>query len=248
MVATADKNLKNSLMREGSHLKYTRSYGGAGAGLMALGFCLAICFSMLGAMLFFMDMMFQGIVLITGSCVFGSVLVVIGLLLKIKRTNKYMEYYVSKSEYPKEMLEEFDREFADGNVILCSPSRTLSTTGKREAAIITDHWFQQPYMLPMKYSGLYRVEDIVAIFYEQKPNIKGEIFDPLLFTVTRNGEGYYYRSYSPEFSETIIREIAKRNPGVITVRHITVDGRNYDCATQAEEVAALFRAACEKSE
>ena len=43
----------------------------------------------------------------------------------------------------------------------------------------------------------------------------------------------------------MVSEIAKRNPGVITVRKITVDGKNYDCVTQPAEVAALFRAARE---
>ena len=213
---------------------------------MALGAMLVFIGALLGAMLIVADLLFQGIVTAIVPCVIGCVLFLPGFFMKVKRTNAYMDYYVEKSGYSREMLEEFDREFAEGSVMLFAPSLTLSTTGKREAAIITDHWFKQPYMLPMKYSGLYRVEDIVAVFYEKKPTLRGETYGPLLFTVTRDGEGYYCKSYNTEFSESIIREIAKRNPGVITVRHITVDGRNYDCATQPKEVAELFRAACER--
>ena len=245
MVVTADDKIKSSLMRDGSHLKYTRSYAGAGAGLMAGGFMLGVMGALIGAMLFFMDMMFQGLVVVAISCVIGAIMVVPGVLMKAKRLNAYMDYYVERSGYSREMLEEFDREFANGTVMLFSPGRTLSTENKRDAAVLTDHWFKLPYMLPLKYSGLHRVEDMAAVFYEAKPYINGQKYDPLLFTVNSSGEGYYCKSPNREFAESLVSEIAKRNPGVITVRKITVDGKNYDCVTQPAEVAALFRAARE---
>ena len=77
--------------------------------------------------------------------------------------------------------------------------------------------------------------------YEPKPYINGQKYDPLLFTVNSSGEGYYCKSPNREFAESLVSEIAKRNPGVITVRKITVDGKNYDCVTQPAEVAALFQ-------
>ena len=56
MVVTADDKIKSSLMRDGSHLKYTRSYAGAGAGLMAGGFMLGVMGALIGAMLCFRDL------------------------------------------------------------------------------------------------------------------------------------------------------------------------------------------------
>lgn len=244
MVVTADDKLKSSLIRDKSHLKYTRSYGGAGAGLMALGSMLIVMGVLIGAMIIMMDMTFQGIVIAVGSGIVGCIPFVIGFFMKTKRTNSYMDYYVEKSGYSREMLEEFDREFAEGGVVMLTPSRTLTTVGKREAALVTDHWLKMPYMLPLCYSGLHRVEDMAAVFYEKKPRINGRTYDPLLFTVTRDGVMYYCKSPSSEFSEALIQEMTRRNPGIITTRNITVDGTDYDCVTQPKEVAALFRAAC----
>ena len=52
MIVQMDEKLKKEMSRDGSHLKYTRSRGGAGAGLIAAGVCFIVIAIILAAALY----------------------------------------------------------------------------------------------------------------------------------------------------------------------------------------------------
>ncbi|MBT9780124.1 hypothetical protein GPL15_27035 [Clostridium sp. MCC353] len=243
MIIQMDEKLKKEVSRDGSHLKYTRTKGGAGAGMIAAGVCFIVIGIMLVAALSTISDMTALMILLAGSVVLGLLFIVPGIFLNKRFQAGYMKYYVKKSGYSEEELNNFEREFQTGEALLINPAKKLTKQSKFESGIITRNWIKMPYMMPLKYSGIYRTVDIAAAFYEKKPVVNGEPLNPTLFIVDSRGDGVTMTMDETTGNE-VIQEIAKRNPKTVTVRRFTYNGRNYDSLYNYQEVAELYREIC----
>ena len=243
MIVQMDEKLKREMSREGSHLKYTRSRGGAGAGLIAAGVCFIVIAIMLAVALYTILGLSAVAVLLAGGLVLGAVFIVPGVFLDKRHTAGYMKYYVKKSGYAEAELNEFDREFLNGEAYVACLDKKLTKQSKFDSGIITNNWFKLPLMMPIKYSGLYRIVDVAAVFFEAKPIVNGERLNPTLFVVDNRGDGMTV-SMKENVGNEIVREISKRNPRAVTTRRISYNGKDYDALYQYQEVAGLYREIC----
>ena len=241
MIVLADEKLKNRMTKDGSHLKQTRSSGGAGAGLITASACFAGIGILFAVMMAMAQMVSGGLVLGGISLAIGALMIIPGSILKNKRSNGYIEYYRDKSGYTEEALKEFDAEFKNGEAMLVSNKKNLDKIAIRDAGVFTTHWFKFPFMMPIHYSGLYHVEDIAAIWYQDTFVRVGtaELMDVL---VAIDCHGNMVRcNTNRATSEEIIEQFVKRNPKVITSRKFTYQGTEYDALLQPEEVSALYQ-------
>ena len=241
MVIVADEQLKSKMMKEGSHLKQTRMKGGMGAGLIAAGTTLAGMILLLAVMMIMIKNTHAAIVSGVAGVVIGAIFIGPGYALKNKRINGYLKYYRDKSGYTEEALKGFDAEFAQGEVVIISNKNKLDQRATSEAGVFTKNWFKFPFMLSIHYSGLYHVEDIVAIWYQKEfVRVGGLELRDVLMAVDCHGKCVHC-NYNKALTSEVIMEIAKRNPKVITSRHFAYDGVEYDALLQAEQVATLYK-------
>lgn len=241
MVRLVDEKLKHKMMKDGSHLKQTRTCGGLGAAVTASGICFVVTGVLFMAMMVMAEMLSGGLV---GGGIFialGAIFIVPGYYLSKKHFNSYMAYYQKKSGYTEEVLKEFDAEFQNGEVILISNRRNLNKGAINRAGIFTTHWFKLPFMIPVRYSGLYHAEDIAAIWYQDTfVRVEGMECWKALAVLDCHGK-LVFLDYDVNTTSEIVEQLVKRNPKVITSRRFSYQGIDYDVISQPTEVAALYQ-------
>lgn len=242
MVTLVDEKLRNMMTRDGSHLKHTRTIGGWGAGAIAGGACFIGIGVLFAAMMVMGDLVSFGLAL-GGVCIaLGIILIIPGYYARKKRINDYMKYYQKESGYTEEALKEFDEEFQKGEAILISKRKRLNNIARRDAGIFTKNWFKFPFMLPMVYSGLYHVDDIVAIWYQATyVQIEYTWVKKGLIALDCHGKFIISHKYKEAMALEIIEQLVKRNPKVITSRKFSYQGVDYDVIQQPNEVVALYQ-------
>lgn len=245
MIVEMDGDLKAKLSKDGSHLKYTRTKGGAGAGIMAVGgFFLAIGL-IFGILLVMIDNMPAAALMIGIGIVLGGGILFLGFQMKKKMISSYMEYYKKNSGYTEQELIDFDREFMNGKTLFLNPNKKIDDNAKLVGGILTDHWMKLPYMISVKYSGLFRVSDIAVACYLIKPVVEGYRHkNNKLLIVSKMGDDGVFNLNNEEVGNKIVEEITRRNPKVITVRNFSYNGVNYDVIHQPKEVARLYSEIC----
>lgn len=245
MIMEMDGDLKAKLSTDGSHLKYTRTKGGAGAGIMTVGGFFLPIGLICGILLIVAENMPAAVVMIGFGIVLGGGLLFLGFLMKKKMISGYMEYYKKHSGYTEQKLMEFDREFMNGRTLFLNPNKKINNNAKLVGGILTDHWPKLPYMTPMEYSGLYRVSDIAAICYLIKPVVDGYRHNSnKLLIVSKMERDFFITLNNLELGNKIVEEIVRRNPKVITTRNFSYNGVNYDVIHQPMEVARLYSEIC----
>lgn len=242
MIHIVDEKLREKMTKDGSHLKQTRAIGGAGAGMIAAGICFA-GIGVLFAIMMGMANMLSGGLMLGGICIaIGAILGIPGYYLKKKRVGSCMAYYTKKSGYTEAALKEFDAEFQNGEVILISNKKKLDKRGIIEAGVLTKHWCKFPFMMPMSYSAIYHVDDIVAMWYQDTyVQIEGVDIMGALVMLDCHGK-LTGQPCNKAMTQDLIEQIAKRNPKIITTRKFVYENMNYDVISQSKEVVALYKA------
>lgn len=238
MFIQLDEKTKKSMQKDGSCLKYFRSIGGIGMGLIALGAYLGGFVLVFGI---FIGIMMDFLGLIPMAAGAGIVIAIVfcipGYLLHKKKVDNYRNYYAKEVGYTPEKLDEFDREFAQGEVWLCTEERKLNKEAKVRGSLLMDKWCRLHTLPPLL------ATDICAIWWEKMPFFQGIQRDDSCFVLDANG-AIYILTGKAEVAEILTREISKRNPRLITTRKFSYNGQNYDARNQTEEVAALYRSVC----
>ncbi len=241
MVSMVDQNLRSKLTKDGSYLKHTRTIGGIGNGLIVAGGWIIGIGVLFAAMIALVGVVMRGLVAGGIVAAIGGIIMGMGYHLKNKRVNDYLTYYQNKSGYTHEALKAFDEEFQNGEAVLVSRSKKMDKRSLAMVGIFTKHWFRVPTALPVQYSGLYHVEDIVAIWYQGSFVKIGnvECMNDLV-ALDCNGKFIVPRC-DAAMTEEIISELVKRNPKVLTKRKFTYEGKEYDVVLQPQEVIALYQ-------
>lgn len=245
MIVTMDERLRKKITKDGSHLKYTRTIGGIGMGLIAVGMCLFVISVLTGSFLihfFGLKVLFFSMGI---GLVFCGIFMIPGILLRKKKMNHYLNYYIKKSNYTEAQLQSFEQEFQNPAALFINPYSRLNNAAKMHCGILTEHWIKLPYMTPVIYSGIYRLVDIAAMWFEEKPYVNGNLLKPSMFVIDSVGRTIHY-AMKKDCATELIKEMAKRNRNLITVRRFSVDNQEYDAFKEPKKVAELYRIACSK--
>lgn len=238
MLVRVDEQTKKSMEQDGSYLKFLRATGGMGITLIVVGACLGGFTAFVGVLL---GLMLDTPSMIAPSVGIGVVLAVVfgvpGYMVRKKRVDGYLDYFVAKSGYTANELKELDAEFDRKEAVIFTPMNKLNKQAKLFAGIFTEHWANLPGF------GISRVEDVAALWWENEPYYKGAKRGKTCFYLTRDGK-IVLAGVEEDHTQEITSELVKRNPKVITARKINYNGQVYDALEQPEEVAALYRAAC----
>lgn len=236
MVIKINDDFRKNGMRDGSNLKSDRGIGGIGAGMIALGICLVVIGSAIFCATMMADMLFAGIVVLVPCAVLGGFICAGGVILRAKQLNSYLDYYVKRTGYTKEELEDFERETLQEDTVILTDKKKLNKEACKSAGIVTTHWFKGPCF---GYT-LIKIADIAAIWHDNNGYYQGSARGPIIMIVRSNGTVEWFTA-DADLGQEVIAEIEKRNPVTITVRNFGYQGRQYDALKQQQEVAAIYR-------
>lgn len=245
MVREVEGELKKKLMKDGSHLKKIRSLGGGGAALIATGIMLiVICWMIAAAMMPISKSIAPTLILGAAGTIAGLLFVLLGEGSKRKRVSNAYSYFTKKSGYTETQLKEFDQEFQDGPTLFISPSKKLDKVTLRDGAVFTKHWVKLPYMNPIIYSGLYRTDDVAAVWYENEPFYYGvQRHDPSVITINIQGE-LKMSCLKREAADEFIDEVLERNPNAVRYRTFaTQAGHAVDALSNPKAAAKAYQEA-----
>lgn len=238
MIKPIDKGFTEKFTKDNSHLKYCRSTGGGGVGCLTLGGFLAACFALLGILIKDFMPPQKLLILMAGGIGFGVLLIVLGIFLYKKRVGSYLSYYADKNKYSKQDIENLDREIlAPGSVVIVNQPK-VNKQSLIASVILTEHWIK----LSSNNSMVSRLVDMAGIWFDPRPTDMGRTLDPQVCLLDSRGKLRFLPS-DERYGSEVISEALKRNPKLITSRRFEFEGVQYDCLTQYQEVAEVYRRA-----
>lgn len=238
MIASTEHKLYQNLMKKGkgSILKCIRISKGGGKGLIA-GAIVLLIFTVPVSILFLLsDPNFFMAAVISAP---GLLLLVLGIVLKNKRTASWISYYQEQSGFSEGELQQADRELA-------SPSTTIATcrypgTMKDSyiAGLFTEHYVVmngglQPY--------IWRLEDIIAAGFSDS----GDIWCMVFLTIhDKEAMGINClitdTDKKPPLANEILQELSRRNPKILCGQEIVCDGRQYILERDGAQLLRLYQ-------
>lgn len=238
MIASTEHKLYQNLKKKGkgSILKCIRIGKGGGKGLIA-GAIVLLIFTLPVSILFLLsDPDFVMAAVISAP---GLLLLVLGIVLKHKRTASWISYYQEQSGFSEGELQQADRELA-------SPSTTIATcrypnTMKDSyiAALFTEHYVVmngglQPY--------IWRLEDIIAAGFSDS----GDIWCMAILTIhDKETMGINClitdTDKKPPLANEILQELSRRNPKILCGQEIVCDGRQYILERDGAQLLRLYQ-------
>ncbi len=242
MFKAVDEKFIKMCTKDGSLLKKIRSIGGGGAALAAIGgmfifINLIAIFAMVATQNHtgekFLD---AGMLMrLLSPIIIWLILIFLGMSMTNKRANKYISYFLKKSNYTEAQLQEFDKEVLEpSSSYYVINSKKLVRNSVLFSIVVTRNWLKAVGIPPI------RLEDIAAMFFEERITYKNQRWDDSLFILLSSGELTRY-TYVHAQSKAAIEQVVNRNPYTINARHIQVGDQTYDCVNQPEEVAELYR-------
>lgn len=240
MFKPIDEKFKKRCFYEGSLLKKSRSIGGIGAGLIAVGgmsIGIGVIFAVMGVVsanstgedwLLKMSLTVCAVLAVAAVPFIAG-----GMVLRKRRIAGYMDYFVKKTGYTREELERFERESQGPGAKYFLYTGRFQNNSALFCGFSTENWLKMGFFLV-------QMRDIAAIFHEKQPFYKGNRLDDSIFLVRTDGE-LYHMNLKEKMAQVIIDEVREHNPAVITTRKILVQGQPVDCLQQHEAAAELYR-------
>ncbi len=239
MKFTETEEIRNQLQRDGSLLKGIRGLNGIEKGLIAGGITLLVFGVLLTApcFLFSLRAVLATAILFLLPSVF---LIVLGVVLRKRKIENYMDYYVKKSGYSREELEQVDKELMSPDVIVIG--NQMPDKGKKAPNYYC--FFTKKHFVMPDYLGgcwIVRIEEIIgAVYSERIPGYNGYKFGlVLLFTQGTDDSPIYNANLNKQSCLEVIEIITRQNPLVITDQIFQYNGRRYDMFQNPKEVVDL---------
>ncbi len=238
MIASTEHKLYQNLRKKGkgSILKCIRIGKGGGKGLIAGAIVLLIFTVPVSILCLLSDPDYVMAAVISSP---GLLLLVLGIVLKNKRTSSWISYYQEQSGFSEGELQQADRELA-------SPSTTIVTcrypgTMKDSyiAGLFTEHYVVmngglQPY--------IWRLEDIIAAAFSDS----GDIWCMAFLTIhDKETQGINClitdTDKKPPLANEILQELSRRNPKILCGQEIVCDGRQYILERDGAQLLRLYQ-------
>lgn len=235
VIQTKDKEYQK-LLKRGSILKGLRSIKGGGLGCIAGGITCLVFALLLLFMFFIIDLLRIGVFFLALCGIPGALLVLIGILLRLKRNSSYMAFYQKETGFSEEELRQVDRELASPNVQIIGYKRDGSFNQRAIACFITEHYFVTEHYYIRK------LEDLVAVAFTNKPVIWG-----LLCLSKQDSKVQFMSFLTPTEKKSalcteIIQALFLRNPQILRGQYLKCDNRTYDLLDEntSKEILRLY--------
>lgn len=243
MILSLTDAKRQKLTKDGSVLKYLRSFGGGYKGCFAGGMVLVI-FALFLAVLFILvglaggGLLFAGLFGIPGIC-----LIAFGLIAQKRKVQSYLSYYQTETGFDIDEIQQIDREILAPTTVTVGYISDLTRRKEPEiGCFITNHHFIMPMLMGKSY--IKRISDIVAVAYsEEIPGINGYKHGLLFLSRTDNSVGYN-SLLSKDACLEIIQALSEHNPSIITHQKFLYEGKKYNLLDNWQDIVHLHKDIC----
>lgn len=236
MIASTDNKLYLKLMKKGkgSILKAIRIDKGGGKGLIAGAIVLLI---------FTLPVTIIGLLADAGDLVSilisvpGILMLVIGIILKNKRTASWLSYYQEQTGFAETELLQADRELASPSTTIVTCRFPNTTKDSYVAGFFTEHYVLINGVSPY----LRRLEDIIAVAFSDSTDIWC-----MAFLTVRDSEALAVNlvtdtARKETLAKEIMQELSRRNPNILCGQEIVCDGRLYILERDGAQILRLYQ-------
>lgn len=236
MIASTDNKLYQNLMKKGkgSILKAIRIDKGGGKGLIAGAIVLLI---------FSLPVTIIGLLADAGDLISilisvpGILLLVIGIILKNKRTASWSSYYQEQTGFSETELSQVDRELTSPSTTIVTCRFPNTTKDTYVAGFFTEHYVLINGVSPY----LRRLEDMIAVAFSDSTDIWC-----MAFLTVRDSEALAVNLVTDTkrketLANEIMQELSRRNPNVLCGQEIVCDDRLYILERDGAQILRLYK-------
>lgn len=236
MIASTEHKLYQKMMRKGndSILKSIRIDKGGGKGLIAGAIVLLVFtvpFTVLG-LIGDPSSLFSYIISIP-----GLLLLILGIILKNKRTASWMSWYQEQTGFSESELHQVDRELASPSTTIVTSRFPNTVKDSYIAGFFTDHYVVINGVSPY----VRRLEDIIAVGFSDSTDIWCMAFLTVQDSETMAVNLVTDTSRKQTLCNEIMRELYRHNPKILCGQEIVCDGRNYILERDGEQLLHLYK-------
>lgn len=236
MIASTEHKLYQKMMKKGkdSILKSIRIDKGGGKGLIA-GAIVLLIFTLPISILFLLsDPDFVMAAVISAP---GLLLLILGIVLKNKRTASWISYYQEQTGFSEGELQQVDRELASPSTTIVTCRFPNTTKDCYIAGFFTEHYVVINGVSPY----VRRLEDIIAAAFSDSTDIwcmafltaqDEEALAVNLVTDTQRKE---------TLANEIMQELHRRNPNILCGQEIVCDGKLYILERDGAQILRLYQ-------
>lgn len=240
MLASTEHKLYQKLMKKGkgSILKAIRIDKGGGKGLIAGAIVLLI---------FTLPMTIIGLIAEAGDVISillsapGLLLLVLGIVLKHKRTTSWISYYQEQTGFSEGELQQIDHELVSPSASIVTCRTSNAATDNYIAGFFTEHYVVingvDPYVR--------RLEDIIAVAFSDSTDIWRMAFLTVQDKETMAVNLFTDTSRKETLCREMMQELYRRNSKILCGQEIVCDGRCYILERDGAEILRLYQEGCQ---
>lgn len=236
MIASTEHKLYQKTLKKGngSILKCIRIDKGGGKGLIAGAIVLLIFTLPISILLLVSD---PDYVMAAAISAPGLILLVLGIVLKNKRTASWISYYQEQTGFSEGELQQADRELASPSTTIVTCRFPNTTKDTYVAGFFTDHYVVINGVSPY----VRRLEDIIAVAFSDSTDIWC-----MAFLTVQDKEALAVNlvtetSRKVTLANEIMQELSRRNPKILCGQEIVCDGRQYILERDGAQLLRLYQ-------
>ncbi|MBD5482783.1 MAG: hypothetical protein HDR15_09760 [Lachnospiraceae bacterium] len=236
MIASTEHKLYQKTLKKGngSILKCIRIDKGGGKGLIAGAIVLLIFTVPISILCLVSDPDFVMAAVISAP---GLLLLVLGIVLKNKRTASWISYYQEQTGFSEGELQQADRELASPSTTIVTCRFPNTTKDTYVAGFFTDHYVVINGVSPY----VRRLEDIIAVAFSDSTDIWC-----MAFLTVQDKEALAVNlvtetSRKVTLANEIMQELSRRNPKILCGQEIVCDGRQYILERDGAQLLRLYQ-------
>lgn len=236
MIASTEHKLYQKMMKKGkdSILKSIRIDKGGGKGLIA-GAIVLLIFTLPISILFLLsDPDFVMAAVISAP---GLLLLILGIVLKNKRTSSWISYYQEQTGFSEGELQQVDRELASPSTTIVTCRFPNTTKDCYIAGFFTEHYAVINGVSPY----VRRLEDIIAVAFSDSTDIWC-----MAFLTAQDKEALAVNLVTDTqrkvtLANEIMQELSRRNPKILCGQEIVCDGSHYILERDGAQILRLYQ-------
>lgn len=236
MIASTEHKLYQKILKkgDGSILKCIRIDKGGGKGLIA-GAIILLVFTLPISILFLLSD--PDYVVAAAVSAPGLLLLILGIVLKNKRTASWRSYYQEQTGFSEGELQQVDRELASPSTAIVTCRFPNTTKDSYIAGFFTEHYVVINGVFPY----LRRLEDVIAVAFSDSTDIWC-----MAFLTVQDEEALAVNLVTDTqrkvtLANEIMQELSRRNPKILCGQEIICDGRQYILERDGAELLRLYR-------
>lgn len=236
MIASTEHKLYQKMRKKGrdSILKSIRIDKGGGKGLIAGAIVLLIFTVPISILSLLSDPNF---VIAAAVSAPGLLLLVLGIVLKNKRTASWLSYYQEQTGFSEGELQQVDRELVSPSTTIVTCRFPNTTKDSYIAGFFTEHYVVINGVSPY----VRRLEDIIAVAFSDSTDIWC-----MAFLTVQDKEALAVNlvtetSRKVTLANEIMQELTRRNPKILCGQEIVCDGRQYILERDGAQLLRLYQ-------